>query len=62
MILETIPSIFPNHTLHDINHSVCVIGYMNDLIKKIDAFSDLHLALIVYVGLLHVGLRKLQQH
>ena len=53
-ILDTIPSIFPHYTLHDINHSVRVIGYMNDLIKKnIDAFSDLHLALIVYVGLLH---------
>lgn len=53
-ILSEIPSVFPNYTLHDINHSIRVIGYMNELIKhNIKDFSKLHLAIIVYVGLLH---------
>ena len=53
-ILSEIPKTFSNYTLHDINHSIRVIGYMNELIKRdLDKYSDLHLALIVYVGLLH---------
>ncbi len=53
-MLSEIPSVFPNYTLHDIGHSVRVIGYMNDLIKgRLEDFSELHIALIIFVGLLH---------
>ena len=53
-MLSEIPSVFPNYTLHDISHSVRVIGYMNDLIKNnLGHFSELHIALIVFAGLLH---------
>lgn len=53
-LLSEIPKTFPNYTLHDIDHSIRVIQYMNDFIKnKITNYSELHLALIVYVGLIH---------
>jgi len=53
-ILSEIPKQFPNYTLHDIGHSIRVIGYMNELVKEcISNFSELQLALIVYSGLLH---------
>ncbi len=53
-LLSQIPIAFPNYTLHDIDHSIRVIQYMNEFVKKdLDKFSELHLALIVYVGLLH---------
>ena len=53
-LLSEIPKTFSNYTLHDIGHSVRVIGYMNELIKDhLDQFSSLHLAIIIYVGLLH---------
>ena len=53
-ILSEIPKQFPNYTLHDIGHSIRVIGYMNELVKeRINNFSELQLALIVYSGLLH---------
>lgn len=53
-MLSLIPKTFSNYTLHDIGHSVRVIGYMNDLIKNnLIEFSELHLAIVVYVGLLH---------
>lgn len=53
-LLAEIPATFSNYTLHDIGHSVRVIGYMNDLVKCcLNQFSSLHLAMIVYVGLLH---------
>lgn len=31
-ILSEIPKQFPNYTLHDIGHSIRVIGYMNELV------------------------------
>ncbi len=53
-LLTEIPKTFSNYTLHDIGHSVRVIGYMNDFVKdRLEEFSSLHLALIVYAGLLH---------
>ena len=53
-ILSELPKQFSNYTLHDIGHSVRVIGYMNDLVKEhVESFSELQLALIIYVGLLH---------
>lgn len=53
-ILKEIPKTFSNYTLHDINHSIRVIDYMTKFIKKrFKAFSELELAMIVYVGLLH---------
>lgn len=53
-ILGLIPNFFSNYTIHDIGHSIRVIEYMNELVKhNLTDYSELHLALIVYVGLLH---------
>ena len=54
LLLGEIPKVFSNYTLHDIGHSTRVIKYMNDLVKdRLKDFSCLHLAIIIYVGLLH---------
>ena len=53
-LLDKITNIFPNYTLHDIQHSIRVIGYMNDFVKhNLKDYSIMHLAAIVFVGLLH---------
>lgn len=53
-ILSLIPKDFTNYTLHDIKHSVRVIGYMNELVKDhLNRYSNLHIALMIYAGLLH---------
>ena len=45
---------FSNYTLHDIEHSARVIGYMNDLVKdNLATYSCLHLAMMIFAGLLH---------
>lgn len=53
-LLLEIPKTFSNYTIHDIKHSIRVIGYMNELIKnRLDDFSCLHIAILIYAGLLH---------
>lgn len=53
-LLGEIPKLFSNYTMHDINHSIRVINYMTDfLTRPLSEYSELHLAAIVYVGLLH---------
>jgi len=54
-ILKEIPKTFANYTLHDISHSVRVISYMTDLIREenLSEFSDLHIASIIFAGLMH---------
>ena len=53
-ILSMIPKTFSNYTIHDIHHSIRVIGYMNDLVKDhLEQYSNLHIALMIYAGLLH---------
>ena len=53
-LLIEIPKTFSNYTIHDIGHSIRVIGYMDTLVKdRVEQFSALHLMLIVCVGLLH---------
>ncbi len=53
-LLGQIPKLFSNYTGHDINHSIRVIEYMtNFLTKPLENYSELHLAAIVYVGLMH---------
>ena len=53
-LLAEIPKTFSNYTIHDIEHSVRVVGYMDNLIKnRVEQFSTLHLMLIVCVGLIH---------
>ena len=53
-LLQLIPITFPNYTLHDITHSIRIIKHINDLIKdQLNDYSELHLALIIYVALLH---------
>ena len=53
-ILGQIPKEFSNYTIHDIHHAIRVINYMTEFVKpNINEYSDLHLALILLVGLLH---------
>lgn len=53
-ILKLIPKEFSNYTLHDIGHSIRVIGHMTCFIEnEFDDFSELELAIMVYCGLLH---------
>ena len=53
-LLKEIPKTFSNYTLHDIEHSVRVIGYMSEFIEKTkEDYSDLHIAMIFMAGLLH---------
>lgn len=53
-LLAEIPKTFSNYTIHDIGHSVRVVGYMDDLVRnRVEQFSTLHLMLIVCVGLVH---------
>lgn len=53
-LLAEIPKTFSNYTIHDIGHSIRVVGYMDFLVKnRVAQFSALHLMLIVCAGLLH---------
>lgn len=53
-LLAEIPKTFPNYTIHDIGHSVRVVGYMDVLIRnRLRQLSTLHLMLIICVGLMH---------
>jgi molecular chaperone HtpG len=52
-ILNRISIIFPDYTLHDINHSIRVMEYMYDLIGDISQLSDLDICLLIYSALLH---------
>lgn len=47
-----IPVVFPNYTLHDINHCLRVISYMGE-ITDIDNLNDFEIALLLYSALLH---------
>jgi len=48
-----IPTIFPNYTLHNIEHSYRVIKYMGDIISDISRLNELEVAMLILVGLLH---------
>ena len=53
-ILNTrIPVVFPNYTLHDINHSCRIIRYMGKLIDNVDDLTDLEITLLILSALLH---------
>ncbi len=52
-VLSRIPEIFPNYTLHDIDHSIRVLEYIYDLIPKISDLSHLDITLFIYSALLH---------
>lgn len=53
LYLNRIPIIFPNYTLHDINHSIRIMEYMFDLIEDISKISELDICLLIYSALLH---------
>ncbi len=53
-VLGQIPKEFSNYTLHDIGHACRVTNYMTDFLKNdLEGYSDLHLAMVVFAGLLH---------
>lgn len=54
IIMSRIPSVFPDYTQHDIKHCIRVIEYMSQLLKgQFSNFSDLHIAMLIFVGLTH---------
>ena len=48
-----IPKLFPEYTLHNIQHSIRVMEYMSEIITDIDSFNDFELALMLLSALLH---------
>lgn len=52
-ILKEIKTTFDNYTNHDIGHSFNVIKYMCDAVSDLNELSDLEIAIIIFVGLLH---------
>lgn len=53
-VLGHIPSFFSNYTLHDISHSSRVIHHSSFFLEEdLSLYSDLHLAMIIYAGLMH---------
>ncbi|PHC41334.1 hypothetical protein COF09_16640 [Bacillus toyonensis] len=62
-ILNTrISQVFQNYTLHDVGHSLRIMGYMEKLLPDINQLSDLELSLLLYSALLHdIGMAASQQ-
>ena len=53
-VLGEIPKEFSNYTLHDIGHASRVTNYMTDFLKNcLENYSYLHLAMVIFAGLLH---------
>lgn len=53
-LLESgIPVVFPNYTLHNIEHSYRVIKYMGDIVKDTEKLNELEITIMILVGLLH---------
>lgn len=53
---DTLPKInrvFSTYTCHGIEHSLSVMDYMYDLIEDVKQLSELEIAVIIYVALLH---------
>ena len=48
-----VPKIFPEYTLHNIQHSKRVVEYIPDLVTDINEFNDFELTLMVLAALLH---------
>jgi hypothetical protein len=53
-ILDTrVSQVFPDYTLHNVNHSLRIMHYMSSIIPEISELSDLEIALLIYSALLH---------
>ncbi|MCD4652402.1 ATP-binding protein [bacterium] len=48
-----VPKIFPEYTLHNLEHSIRVAEYIPDLVTDIKKFNDFELALMLLSALLH---------
>ena len=48
-----VPKLFPEFTLHNIQHSIRVMEYMSELLSDIDSFNDFELTLMIMSALLH---------
>lgn len=48
-----IPAIFPSYTLHNTGHSFRIINYMSKLVEDYTKLSELEIALLICVALLH---------
>lgn len=48
-----VPKLFPEYTLHNIQHSIRVIEYIHDIVFEINNFNDFELALMFLTALLH---------
>ncbi|WP_180230804.1 HD domain-containing protein [Bacillus anthracis] len=62
-ILNTrISQVFQNYTLHNVEHSLRIMGYMEKLLPDITQLSDLELSLLIYSALLHdIGMAASRQ-
>lgn len=48
-----IPVIFPNYTLHNIDHSIRIIKYMGEIVSDISKLDELEVAILIHSALLH---------
>ncbi|WP_339243066.1 ATP-binding protein [Paenibacillus sp. FSL F4-0243] len=48
-----VAQVFPDYTLHNINHSLRIIHYMGDIIPSIELLSDLEITFLICSALLH---------
>ena len=48
-----VPKIFPEYTLHNIDHSIRVAEYISEIVPDLTAFNDLELTLMLLSALLH---------
>jgi len=48
-----VPKLFPEFTLHNIHHSIRVIGYIADIVSDLNSFNDFELTLMLLAALLH---------
>ncbi|OAX49891.1 HD domain-containing protein [Paenibacillus sp. AD87] len=53
-ILDTrVSQVFPDYTLHNVNHSLRIINYMGEIIPSIEQLSDLEITFLICSALLH---------
>jgi len=48
-----IPTLFPNYTLHDVDHCIRIMGYMSEIIDDLDKLNDFEITLMICAALLH---------
>jgi len=53
-ILDTrVSQVFPDYTLHNVNHSLRIMNYMGSIVPDLEKLSDLDITLLICSALLH---------